>query len=57
MTMVENRNELDTKCAAWMFPAYLILINIFVIPIALGSNLIFPPRTIDRDMAILELPL
>jgi len=57
MTMVENRNELDTKCAAWMFPAYLILINIFVIPIALGSNLIFPPRMIDRDMAILELPL
>ena len=57
MTMVENRDELDTKRAAWMFPAYLILINIFVIPIALGSNLIFPPGMIDRDMAILELPL
>jgi len=39
--MVENRDELDTKRAAWMFPAYLILINLFVIPIALGSNLIF----------------
>ena len=57
MTMVENRDELDTKRAAWMFPAYLILINLFVIPIALGSNLIFPPGMIDRDMAILELPL
>ena len=57
MTMVENRDELDTKRAAWMFPAYLVLINLFVIPIALGSNLIFPPGMIDRDMAILELPL
>ena len=57
MTMVENRDELDTKRAAWMFPAYLILINLFVIPIALGSNLIFPPGMIDRDMAVLELPL
>ena len=57
MTMVENRDELDTKRAAWMFPTYLVLINLFVIPIALGSNLIFPPGMIDRDMAILELPL
>lgn len=57
MTMVENRDELDTKRAAWMFPTYLFLINIFVIPIALSSNLVFPPGMIDRDMAILELPL
>ena len=57
MTMVENRDELDTKRAAWMFPIYLVLINLFVIPIALSSNLVFPPGMIDRDMAILELPL
>ena len=57
MTIVENRDESDTKRAAWMFPLYLVLINLFVIPIALASDLVFPPGMIDRDMAILELPL
>jgi len=55
--IVENRNEQDIKQSAWMFPLYLILINIFVAPIVLASDLIFPPGMIDRDMAVLALPL
>ena len=57
MTVIENRNPADTKQAAWLFPLYLILINVFVIPIALASDLIFPLGVIDRDMAVLQLPL
>ena len=57
MTVIENRNPAHTKQAAWLFPLYLILINIFVVPIALASDLIFPSGVIDRDMAVLQLPL
>ena len=42
MTVVENRAIEDVKRAAWLFPLYLVLINIFVIPIALGGMLFFP---------------
>jgi hypothetical protein len=57
MTIVENRDPSDLQRAKWLFPLYLVLINIFVIPIALCADLIFPPGTLDRDMAILQLPL
>ncbi|MGO4573772.1 PAS domain-containing hybrid sensor histidine kinase/response regulator [Microvirga sp. 2TAF3] len=57
MTVVENRAIEDVKRAAWLFPVYLIAINIFVIPIALGGLAVFPEGTIDRDMTVLALPL
>jgi len=57
MTVVENQNTNDARRAAWLFPAYLILINLFVIPIALGADLVFKSGAIDRDMAVLALPL
>ena len=57
MTVVENRSIDDLRRAAWLFPLYLVLINIFVIPIALGGMLLFPSGTIDRDMTVLALPL
>lgn len=57
VTIVENRNENDIKQSAWMFPLYLVLINLFVAPIVLASDLFFPPGSMDRDMAVLALPL
>lgn len=57
MTVVENRAIGDLKRAAWLFPLYLVLINIFVIPIALGGLAVFPEGWIDRDMTVLGLPL
>ncbi len=39
MTVVENYSESHIKTAAWLFPLYLFLINIFVVPIALGGLL------------------
>ena len=44
MTVVENHDIADLKRAAWLFPLYLILINIFVIPIALAGLAVFPER-------------
>jgi Na+/proline symporter/signal transduction histidine kinase len=57
MAVVENRNESDVRTAAWLFPLYLIAINVFVIPIAIAGLLTFPEGVIDRDMTVLALPL
>ena len=57
MTVVENRAIEDVKRAAWLFPLYLVLINLFVIPIALAGLASFREGTIDRDMTVLALPL
>lgn len=57
MAIVENRHPADIRRAAWTFPLYLVLINLFVIPIALAGEVIFPRGTIDYDMTVLALPL
>ncbi len=57
MAVVENRAIEDVRRASWLFPLYLILINLFVIPIALGGVVTFGPNEIDRDMTVLALPL
>ena len=57
VTVVENRDERDVRTAAWLFPLYLVAINIFVIPLAIAGRLMFPDGTIDRDMTVLALPL
>ena len=57
VTVVENRNERDVKTAARIFPLYLVLINIFVVPLAIAGRLTFADGVIDRDMTVLALPL
>jgi Na+/proline symporter/signal transduction histidine kinase len=57
MAIVENRNLGDVKVAAWLFPLYLVLINLFVLPLTLAGEISFPAGTIDRDMTVLALPL
>ncbi|HUP06409.1 MAG TPA: histidine kinase, partial [Caldimonas sp.] len=37
MMVVENVDERHVRRAAWAFPLYLLLINVFVLPIALGG--------------------
>ncbi|HWI19232.1 MAG TPA: sodium:solute symporter, partial [Vicinamibacterales bacterium] len=57
VTVVENNSESEIKRAAWLFPIYLVLINLFVIPIAMAGLLTFPAGKIDSDMFVLALPL
>ena len=57
VAVVENRDERDVRTAAWLFPLYLVAINIFVIPLAVAGLLIFPEGALDRDMTVLALPL
>lgn len=57
VTVVENVNEQHLRRATWVFPAYLLAINIFVLPIALGGLLLFGQGTVDPDTFVLTLPL
>jgi Na+/proline symporter/signal transduction histidine kinase len=57
VTVVENNSEDEIRRAAWLFPAYLVLINLFVVPIALAGMLTFTTGHVDSDMFVLALPL
>ena len=57
VTVVENNSEDEIRRASWLFPLYLILINLFVVPIALAGLLRFSPGHVDSDMFVLALPL
>ena len=57
VAVVENNNESEIKRAAWLFPLYLVAINLFVVPIALAGLLTFPAGHTDSDMFVLALPL
>ncbi len=54
--VVENTNEDHLRTASWLFPLYLFLISIFILPIAL-TGLSTLPETADPDMFVLTLPL
>ena len=57
VTVVENHSESEIRRASWLFPIYLVLINLFVIPIAIAGLLTFAPESVDSDMFVLALPL
>ncbi|ABC82575.1 ATP-binding protein [Anaeromyxobacter dehalogenans] len=56
VAVVENASEDHVRTAMWLFPAYLLLINVFVLPLALGA-LAVGPRPADADLFVLSLPL
>ncbi|TVS13675.1 MAG: histidine kinase, partial [Wenzhouxiangella sp.] len=55
--VVENVDERHLKRAAWVFPVYLLLINLFVLPIALAGLLFFGDNGANPDLFVLSLPL
>src|SRR5512134_2100242 len=57
VTVVENVDERHLTKAIWLFPLYLLAINIFVLPIALGGLMHFPSGTVDADTFVLTLPI
>ena len=57
VAVIENINEDHLDKAIWLFPLYLLAINLFVLPIALAGLLRFPAGTVDADFMVLLLPL
>ncbi|QTR51013.1 sensor histidine kinase [Candidatus Thiothrix anitrata] len=55
--VVENVDERHLKRAVWVFPLYLLLINLFVLPIALGGLLYFGNEQSNPELFVLSLPL
>ncbi len=56
VSVVENSSYDHIKKAMWLFPLYLILINIFVLPIAYGGLLLGEPKEM-ADYFVLSIPL
>jgi Na+/proline symporter/signal transduction histidine kinase len=58
IAVVENVNAAHLRRAVWLFPFYLFLINLFVLPIALGGLLHFGAAGgVDADTFVLTLPM
>src|SRR5216684_4827968 len=57
VAVVENVDERHLTKAIWLFPLYLLAINIFVLPITFGGLLHFPDGTVDADTFVLTLPI
>jgi signal transduction histidine kinase/CheY-like chemotaxis protein len=57
VSVVENSSDAEVGRARWLFPLYLVAINLFVIPIALAGLVIFPFGAVDPDMYVLALPM
>jgi len=55
--VVENVRESHLRRAAWLFPLYLLAINLFVLPIALAGMLHFGGSGVNADHFVLSLPL
>jgi Na+/proline symporter/nitrogen-specific signal transduction histidine kinase len=55
--VVENVRESHLRRAAWVFPLYMLVINLFVLPIALAGLLYFGPDLTNADNFVLSLPL
>lgn len=57
VAVVENVDENHLRKAMWLFPLYLIIINLFVLPVAFGGMLKLGHTGIDADTYVLALPL
>ena len=54
--IVENRGESELRTATWLFPLYLVAINIFVLPIAFAGLALVGGST-SSDLYVLSVPL
>ena len=53
--VVQNQDERHVAAASWMFPLYLWLINLFVLPIAFAGLLLLPRDQADHFVLLLPL--
>ena len=54
--VVENVDERQLATASWAFPTYLMLMSLFVVPIAVAGLNVLPPDA-NPDLFVLTLPL
>ncbi|OHB33175.1 MAG: stage II sporulation protein E [Desulfuromonadaceae bacterium GWC2_58_13] len=54
--VIENSDEKHIESAMWRFPVYMFLMNLFVIPIALGGLILNGGDVSQADYFVLEIP-
>lgn len=57
VTVVENTHQDDLKVSRWLLPLYLVLIALFVMPIAAAGLILFSDGSVEPDVFMLALPL
>jgi Na+/proline symporter/nitrogen-specific signal transduction histidine kinase len=57
VSVIENTDEKHLNKAIWLFPLYMLAINVFVLPIAFGGRLHFPGGGVDADTFVLTIPM
>ncbi|AKS42872.1 PAS domain-containing hybrid sensor histidine kinase/response regulator [Wenzhouxiangella marina] len=56
VAVVESTSEKDVRLARWLFPAYLVAIAIFIVPVAVAGLLTFGD-SVEADTFMLSLPM
>lgn len=57
MSFIENNNDKALTTARWLFPLYLLLINLFILPIAYAGLIYFQGSEVGYDTFVLALPM
>ncbi|PWC32806.1 PAS domain-containing hybrid sensor histidine kinase/response regulator [Azospirillum sp. TSO35-2] len=57
VAVVENTHGGDVRSSARLFPAYLVAINLFVLPVALAGLMLFPDGATNADTFMVSIPL
>ncbi|ATD00186.1 PAS domain-containing hybrid sensor histidine kinase/response regulator [Pseudoalteromonas spongiae] len=57
VSFVERDDKTDIKKARWIFPIYLLLLNICTLPIGYAGLLLLEPQSVASDTFVLALPL
>ncbi|GAA62406.1 sensor protein [Pseudoalteromonas sp. BSi20311] len=57
MSFIENNNNNELVTARWLFPLYLLAINIFILPIAYAGLVYFNDNSVGQDTFVLALPM
>ena len=55
--VVECRDEANLRTARWLFPLYLLLIALPILPLARAGDALLAPLGVPSDMYVLALPL
>ena len=57
VAVVENEDPRHLRRAAWLYPAYLLALSLFMLPVALAGLTTFGRGTADPDGFMISLPL
>lgn len=57
VVVVENENPRHVRRAAWLYPAYLLALSVFMLPIAIAGLTIFGASGVNPDTFMITLPI